>query len=145
LHLYFSFFFVLLCHALAALGFGRNLYRFALKSGHLSSTKARGSLLLCLESIRSSSRKHGDYPGVARQFCVPTHTRFHTNLIILISKHNHVLDMIILFPSSTPIVNPFYFLHQLPLPRVNSWLYQPSEIKDIISPSCGSYRIYSTS
>jgi hypothetical protein len=49
-----------------------NLYRFVLKSGRLSSTKARGSLLLCSESIRSSSRKHGDYPGVARQFCVPT-------------------------------------------------------------------------
>jgi hypothetical protein len=49
-----------------------NLYRFALKSGRLSSTKARGSLLLCSESIRSSSRKHGDYLGVARQFCVPT-------------------------------------------------------------------------
>jgi hypothetical protein len=49
-----------------------NLYRFALKSGRLSSTKARGSLLLCSESIRSSSRNYGDYPGVARQFCVPT-------------------------------------------------------------------------
>jgi hypothetical protein len=49
-----------------------NLYRFALKSGRLSSTKARGSLLLCSESIRSSSQKHDDYPGVARQFCVPT-------------------------------------------------------------------------
>jgi hypothetical protein len=72
-------------------------------------------------------------------------TRFHTNLIIFNSKHNHVLDMIILFPSSTPIVNPFYFLHQLPLPRIYSWLFQPSEIKDIISPLCGSYRIYSTS
>jgi hypothetical protein len=60
-------------------------------------------------------------------------TRFHTNLIIFINKHNHILDMIILFPSSTPIVNPFYFLHQIPLPRVNSWLYQPSDIKNIIS------------
>jgi hypothetical protein len=38
-------------------------------------------------------------------------TRFHTNLISFISKHNHVLDMIILFPSSPPIINPFYFLH----------------------------------
>jgi hypothetical protein len=49
-----------------------NLYRFALKSGRLSFTKARESLLLCSESIRSSSQKHGYYPGVARQFCVPT-------------------------------------------------------------------------
>jgi hypothetical protein len=70
---------------------------------------------------------------------------FLTNLFIFINKHNHVLNMIVLFPSSTPIVNPFYFLHQLPLPRDNSRLYQPSEIQDIISPLCGSYRIYSTS
>jgi hypothetical protein len=52
-----------------------NLYRFALKSGRFSFTKVRGSLLLCSESIRSSSRKHGDYPSVARQFCVPTQRR----------------------------------------------------------------------
>jgi hypothetical protein len=58
---------------------------------------------------------------------------FITNLIIFISKHNHVLNMIRLFPSSTPIINPLYFLHQLPLPRVYSWLYLPSEMKNIIS------------
>jgi hypothetical protein len=62
---------VLPCHALAALGFG-DLYRFALKSSRLSSTKVMGSLLLCSESIRSSSRKHANYLGVARQFCVTT-------------------------------------------------------------------------
>jgi hypothetical protein len=49
-----------------------DLYRFALKIGRLSSTKVRGSLLLCSESIRSSSRKHDHYPGVAWQFCVPS-------------------------------------------------------------------------
>jgi hypothetical protein len=43
--------------ALAALGFG-DLCRFALKSGRLFSTKARGSLLLCSESNRPSSRKY---------------------------------------------------------------------------------------
>jgi hypothetical protein len=65
-------------------------------------------------------------------------TRFQTNLISFINKHDHIPDMVILFPSSTPIVNPFYFLHQLPLPRVNSWLNPPPEIRDIISPLCGS-------
>jgi hypothetical protein len=49
-----------------------NLCRFILKNGRLSSTKVRGSLLLCSESICLSSRKYDNYPGVARQFCVPT-------------------------------------------------------------------------
>jgi hypothetical protein len=39
---------------------------------------------------------------------------FISNLIIYLRKHNHVLDMVILFPPSTPIMIPFYFLHQLP-------------------------------
>jgi hypothetical protein len=43
--------------ALEALGFG-DLCRFVLKSGRLSSTKARGSLFLCSESNRPSSRKY---------------------------------------------------------------------------------------
>jgi hypothetical protein len=83
----FFTFIVLLRHALASsprVWF--NLYRFALKSGRLSSTKARGSLLLYSESIRSSSRKHGDYPGVARQFCVPTAFCYSLRSILLFAN-----------------------------------------------------------
>jgi hypothetical protein len=38
------------------------------------------------------------------------HTRFHTNLIIFISQHNHVLDMIILFPSSTSSIKDLFLV-----------------------------------
>jgi hypothetical protein len=89
--------------------------------------------------------KLNTYSTIALRMISAYQTRFHTNLIIFISKHDHVLNMVLLFPSSTPIINPFYFLHLLPLPRIYSRLYQPSEIKVIISPLCGSYRIYSTS
>jgi hypothetical protein len=77
--------------------------------------------------------KLGSYSTIALKMLSAYQTRFHTNLIIFTSKHNHVLDMAILFPSSTPST------------KVYSWLYQPSEIKNIISPLCDSYRIYSTS
>jgi hypothetical protein len=45
---------------------------FVLKNGRLSSPKLRISLLICSEIIRSSSRKHDGYRGVAQQFCVAT-------------------------------------------------------------------------
>jgi hypothetical protein len=49
-------------------------------------------LLLCPESIRSSSRKHGDYPDVVRQFCVPTPSQpaalLHRGICVLLAVNS---------------------------------------------------------
>jgi hypothetical protein len=41
-------------------------------------------LLLSSKSIRSSSRKHGDYRGVTQQFCVATLALVGLSLVLLI-------------------------------------------------------------
>jgi hypothetical protein len=59
------------CHALVTLEFGSSL-PFCAEKRPVLLHESEGSLLLCSESNRASSRKHDNYHGVARQFCVPT-------------------------------------------------------------------------